>query len=95
MSNRKLRTMTIAATLSHDARPQRAGSAPQAAGVHDHLHTPQGSCTPGRMAVKAAGPHRGLRGVVAYKPRWNHDRALSTATGRHSVARCQRRRACE
>jgi hypothetical protein len=41
MSNRKLRTMTIAATLSHDARPQRAGSAPQAAGVHDHLHTPR------------------------------------------------------
>jgi hypothetical protein len=68
MSNRKLRTMTIAATLLHGARPQCAGSAPQAAGAHDHLHTPQGSCTLGRVAVKAAGRHRGLRGV-AYKPR--------------------------
>jgi hypothetical protein len=65
--------------------------------VYDHRRRKryrQGRCTPAPTPVSSAGRTGELRGL-AYARDWNHDRALRTATGRHSVARCQRRRACE
>jgi hypothetical protein len=93
MSNRKLRTITISATMQHEAlglraRPPRRRKRPPFSTERVRQHRErrrQGVATP------VFGELRGL----AYARDWNHDRALRTATDRHSVARCQRRRARE
>jgi hypothetical protein len=72
MSIRKLRTITISATMQHEAlgltawsrrRKRPAMSTPR---VYDHRRRQrdrQGRCTPAPTPVSSAGRHRGAPGV--------------------------------
>jgi hypothetical protein len=72
MSNRKLRTITISATMQHEARgltarlgrrKRPAMSTPRVYAHRRRRRERQGRCTPAPTPVSSAGRHRGAPGV--------------------------------